>query len=279
MIKTLTTTILSILLLLTAVSAQSADPGNGGSRTSFRPTRSQITEAQQKLKSDGAYAGEADGRYNDGFRDSLKGYQIANGLEGTGKLDKQTLAKLGIDLTDSQKGIAPKRGPGSGRQVFRVNKEQLSEAQAKLTAASLYKGPQDGKYNKELRAAIREFQSSNGLRRSGSLNRVTLEKMGIELTESQAAIPANPKDLASGKPTSSKGRRIFRASKDQISTVQQMLASKGLYSGQPTGKLNPDTRDAIKRWQGDNDVKVTGTLNKETLLAMGIPLTEAQKEM
>ena len=275
MIKSLTVAFLTIILLVSAAAGQGSDPG----RTSFRPTKGQIAAAQEKLKAGGSYDGAADGRYNDEFRDSLKGYQLANGLEGSGKLDKQTLAKLGIELTDSQKGIEPKKGSGSGRKVFRVSKDQISEAQGLLERSGLYGGPKDGKYSKDFRASIREYQSANGLRRSGSLNRATLEKMGIALTEAQQSIPVNPNDLASSGSGSGKGRRVFRASKEQISSVQEMLSSNGLYSGSPTGKLDPGTREAIKKWQGDNNVKVTGTLNKETLVAMGIPLTDSQKEM
>ncbi len=134
-----------------------------------------------------------------------------------------------------------------------------------------------GKYSKEFRTAIREFQSANGLKRKGSLNRATLEKMGIELNEAQSAIPVNPDDLASAS-TGRKRGPVFRATKTQITEVQSMLRSKGLYDGEDSGKLNPETRSAIKEWQGANGVKVTGTLNKETLEAMGVELTDRQKD-
>ena len=241
----------------------------------FRPTKSQITAAQEKLKSSGGYTGPTDGRYNKEFRSSLDSYQESGGLDTTGKLDAATIERLGIPLTDKQKGIETPSKPK--RVVFRVSKEQITKAQALLRSAGTSDGESSGKYSKEFRTAIREYQSANGLKRKGSLNRATLEKMGIALTEKQESIPVNPNDIASASDGKRKRGPVFRATKAQIKTVQGMLRSKGHYSGEDTGKLNPDTRTAIKEWQGANGVKVTGTLNKVTLEAMGIELTDKQK--
>ncbi|MDH3494286.1 MAG: peptidoglycan-binding protein [Acidobacteriota bacterium] len=244
-------------------------------KKAFRPTKAQIQAAQEKLRSGGDYAGAVDGKYNNDFRSSLSSYQESNGLDKTGKLDEATILKLGIPLTDNQKGIETPSKPK--RVVFRVSKEQITEAQAKLKSNGSFSGEADGKYSKEFRSAIRDYQSANGLKRKGSLNRATLEKMGIALTDQQKAIPVNEDDIASDPGAKRKRGPVFRATRDQISSVQAMLRSKGLYSGEDTGKLNPETRNAIKEWQGANGVKVTGTLNKTTLEAMGIELTERQK--
>lgn len=257
-------------------SAKSKSPGR---KKPFRPTKSQISSAQEKLKASGLYFGPAEGRYTVVFRTSLRSYQRANGLGVSGRLDRATVVKLGIPLTDRQKGIAPAKRPGSKRVVFRVTKDQISQAQRLLTTQDRYSGQETGRYSKELRSAIRDFQSDNGLRRTGALNRVTLEKMGIALNDQQRAIPANPDHVASRNSGKRTGRRIFRATKDQISEVQRMLKTKGLYSGPETGKLSKETRAAIKEWQAQNKVKTTGTLNKVTLEAMGIALTERQKAM
>ena len=125
--------------------------------------------------------------------------------------------------------------------MFRVSKQQISRAQTKLKAQGLYSGEVTGKYSKEFRTSIREFQSANGLRRKGSLNRATLEKLGIELTEAQKAMPVNPNDLASGK--SKKRGPVFRATKDQIREVQKMLIAKKLYEGDENRKT--EQRDPL----------------------------------
>jgi peptidoglycan hydrolase-like protein with peptidoglycan-binding domain len=72
---------------------------------------------------------------------------------------------------------------------------------------------------------------------------------------------------------------VFRARKEQITEVQKMLKDKQMYAGEATGKLDDATREGIRKFQTANGVKMTGTLNKETLEKMNITLTDRQKEM
>lgn len=72
---------------------------------------------------------------------------------------------------------------------------------------------------------------------------------------------------------------VFRANKDQVTQAQTMLTQRGFYNGEATGKLNPDTRAALKKYQQAESLNVTGTLNRATLEKMNITLTERQKSM
>ena len=184
------TVIFTIILLTISINAQgsaakssakSSATADTERKESFRPTKAQITAAQEKLRSAGSYSGAADGRYNDEFRDSLKVFQEQSGLAKTGRVDEATLNKMGIGLTDSQRGIetAPDKPK---RVVFRPTKEQITSVEQKLGQGGAYSGGETGKYSPELRSAIRDFQSANGLKRTGSLNRATLERLRIELT-------------------------------------------------------------------------------------------------
>jgi len=119
------------------------------------------------------------------------------------------------------------------------------------------------------------------LRATGTLNRATLEKMGIILTDRQKEIPVDPGSFAGAdadKPTNGKRAPIFRATKDQITAAQKLLKEKNLYAGEASGALDPATRAALKAFQEANGMKGTGTLNAATLEKMGIALTDKQKE-
>jgi len=72
---------------------------------------------------------------------------------------------------------------------------------------------------------------------------------------------------------------IFRASKDQVQQAQKILKDRTFYAGEQTGKLDPDTRAGLKKFQAAENLKVTGTLNKITLEKMGVALTDKQKAM
>lgn len=72
---------------------------------------------------------------------------------------------------------------------------------------------------------------------------------------------------------------VFRANKEQIKQAQAILKQRGFYAGEQTGKLDPDTRAGLKKYQEAEKLKVTGTLNKVTLEKMNIVLTDKQKAM
>jgi peptidoglycan hydrolase-like protein with peptidoglycan-binding domain len=79
--------------------------------------------------------------------------------------------------------------------------------------------------------------------------------------------------------SAAKRKPIFRATKDQINQAQAILKQHGFYSGEATGKLAPDTRAGLKKYQQAESLPVTGTLNKVTLEKMGVTLTDQQKSM
>ncbi|HEV8587775.1 MAG TPA: peptidoglycan-binding domain-containing protein [Pyrinomonadaceae bacterium] len=85
--------------------------------------------------------------------------------------------------TSSTNANKPKRGP-----IFRATADQVKQAQAILKQRNFYSGDQTGKLNKETRAGLKEYQKAEGLKVTGTLNKVTLMKMGIELTEKQKAM-------------------------------------------------------------------------------------------
>lgn len=75
---------------------------------------------------------------------------------------------------------AKKRGP-----VFRANKDQIKQAQAIVKLRGFYTGEQTGKLDADTRAGLKKYQSAENLKVTGTLNKVTLEKMGITLTDKQ----------------------------------------------------------------------------------------------
>jgi len=172
--------------------------------------------------------------------------------------------------TTTQSEAKPKK------KSFRSTKEQIMQAQKTLKVA------ESGKMDAETKAAVKTFQGENGLRKSGSLNRATLEKMNIALTDAQKEIPVSPNSFVTAKTEKSSEKKprgpVFRASKEQIMQAQKMMKEKGMYGGEETGKLDDATREGLRKFQEANSVKVTGTLNQMTLEKMGITLTDKQKE-
>lgn len=77
---------------------------------------------------------------------------------------------------------AVKRGP-----VFRATKEQIRQAQAILKGRGFYAGEDNGKLDADTRASLKKYQEAESLKVTGTLNKATLEKMSIALTDKQKA--------------------------------------------------------------------------------------------
>ena len=76
----------------------------------------------------------------------------------------------------------------SRKPIFRANADQIKQAQALLKQRSFYNGEQIGKLDSATREGLKKYQQAEGLKVTGTLNKVTLEKMGIALTDKQKAM-------------------------------------------------------------------------------------------
>ena len=93
--------------------------------------------------------------------------------------------------TNSTSRTANKTGTKQGSKrgsIFRANKEQINQAQAILKERGFYAGEQIGKLDDATREGLRKYQQAEGLKVTGTLNKITLEKMNIALTEKQRAM-------------------------------------------------------------------------------------------
>jgi peptidoglycan hydrolase-like protein with peptidoglycan-binding domain len=69
------------------------------------PTPDRITEIQQALGKNGAYASQPSGKWDASTVEAVRKFQAGHGLNASGKLDAKTLQQLGLGSTTA--GIAP----------------------------------------------------------------------------------------------------------------------------------------------------------------------------
>jgi len=55
-----------------------------------------------------------------------------------------------------------------------------------------------------------------------------------------------------------------------VTAVQQQLAHAGYYQGEIDGRLGPQTRRSIVRYQTSHGLRATGYLTSDTLQALGL---------
>jgi peptidoglycan hydrolase-like protein with peptidoglycan-binding domain len=96
----------------------------------------------------------------------------------------------GVHAQDSTSSTSAKTGTKQTKRgpVFRATKEQINQAQALLKSRGFYAGDQVGKLDDATREGLRKYQQAEGLKITGTLNKITLEKMNITLTEKQKSM-------------------------------------------------------------------------------------------
>src|SRR5215831_11044655 len=80
----------------------------------------------------------------------------------------------------TNKSTNTNRGP-----VFRATADQIKQAQAILKQRTFYSGEQSRKLDEATRTGLKKFQEAEGMKVTGTLNKATLEKMNITLTDRQ----------------------------------------------------------------------------------------------
>lgn len=93
-----------VLLFAMPMASQAATTHHGGSS-------SWVKSIQQALKDKGNDPGAIDGRMGHKTMAALKDFQKANGLKETGKVDKETAEKLGIEMPTHHMSHSSKAAP------------------------------------------------------------------------------------------------------------------------------------------------------------------------
>jgi peptidoglycan hydrolase-like protein with peptidoglycan-binding domain len=124
-----------------------------------------VRQAQKTLNDRGFRTGGVDGRMGPQTQAALVNFQRAEKLQPTGKLDRQTLAALGIQKTDA----AQKYGAAT-----------IRKAQETLNARGYKAGAPNGVLGETTRSALRAFQKSENIVVTGNLNPRTLARLGID---------------------------------------------------------------------------------------------------
>lgn len=154
-----------------------------------------VKEIQGILKNAGLDPGSGDGLMGARTRAAVKEFQKAKGLKPSGKIDSSTMLALNREKEAVRSIVIPvaneqlkPAGPDTKR-VFEVqdevlsyrlkSKDRMSQIQAALKKAGLYKGDIDGKSGPQTKSAIKEFQRSKGLIADGIVGQKTWD----ELTE------------------------------------------------------------------------------------------------
>jgi len=132
----------------------------------------------------------------------------------------------------------------------------IRSAQQQLKDGGYYAGTIDGIDGPSTHEAIRRYQRDHHLAVNGDLDRETRHRLGVSDTGE-----AN-RSADNGGPV-----EVSRAS---VSAAQRALHRKGFYKGSIDGVLGAETTAALREYQRNSNLVVTGRLDQATMSGLGV---------
>jgi peptidoglycan hydrolase-like protein with peptidoglycan-binding domain len=145
----------------------------------------------------------------------------------------------------------------------------IANIQRELSRKGFYDGPSDGIWGSKTDAAVRDFLQASGLKVNPEANETLLHAISNYVAKSvtTAAAPAPPATDPIAK--------LIAPSK-RIVSIQRALADFGYGQIKTTGVYDPETRNAIEKFERDHRLPVTGQITdrfvRELAAMTGRPL-------
>jgi peptidoglycan hydrolase-like protein with peptidoglycan-binding domain len=235
-------------------SQQQAQVGHEKGVKLSKLSRDEVRDLQRNLQGQGLYHGSIDGILGPDTIAAVGAFQQKQGLEVSGRLNEQTAQALGLELGE----IQPVRGGGEEGKVKKedkskksqqgaertelrgqetiqltdLNVEQRRMLQQKLKDQGFYKGDVNGQVTPETTVAIRDFQKSKNLPVQGTLDRKTIEALGMDYNEIQPVRGQGQEGMA--PPAGGSGNQGMPSGGGQQGGSQQNVPPSG-GSQQPSG--------------------------------------------
>ena len=131
-----------------------------------------------------------------------------------------------------------------------------------------------------LRATRTIFRAAGGLMLAGGLCIFGAAGVWAQATShAKPQVTSTSKSSTAKKPTSKSSKRKSSSARshmqtaptpDRIKEIQSALAKAGSYKGEPTGKWDDNTSEAMKRFQVSNGLMPTGKLGALSLQKLGL---------
>jgi peptidoglycan hydrolase-like protein with peptidoglycan-binding domain len=124
--------------------------------------------------------------------------------------------------------------------------------------------------------AINAWAAPDPPQTSTTKKKTTAAKLNHATTKSTTTARASTQSTVK-RPVSSKSkkpvvvaRRPLQPSLERLKEIQQALAGKGYFTGEPDGTWGPASIDALKRFQHDQNLVEDGKIGSLSLIALGL---------
>ena len=223
---------------------------------------SNVTRLQNALKSMGYYNIAVDGIYGKGTVAAVKAFQSAKGLTVDGVAGPKTLTKLYESSgsgTQAQNTTQPQGGSSSQYATLSSGSKgsAVSALQKKLKALGYYTMSVDGAYGKGTTAAVKAFQTAEGLTANGIADSLTQERLfAKDTSQSSSSSTTTVTTLRLGD------------SGEAVTQMKNKLWYLGYYTGTVDDRFDDATRTAVIAFQRASSLTRDGIAGKKTFAAL-----------
>ncbi len=220
-----------------------------------------VKTLQDRLIKLGYLSGVAGKVFNGPTEYAVKAFQQRAGLVQDGTAGPETLKAIYANSAPKAKQLAAT----TGESLYEGEKgEGVRAMQRRLKELGYLTGSVDGSYGSATAAAVRSFQSANGLKADGIAGTATLNKL-----YAGTAVPAGSASAASGaKVTASTGSLEQNTTGSDVKRLQNRLKELGFYRGKVDGTYGPDTVTAVMNFQKSRNLTADGKAGPTTLAAL-----------
>lgn len=216
----------------------------------FTSKGERVKQLQRALKALKYYTGEIDGSFGPGTHKAVMAFQKDKGLTQDGMAGKNTIAAL---------NRAQKTSTISSTLLIAVGAsgETIKRIQTRLSSLKYYDGDDSyGYYGQATAKAVREFQSYNNIKITGSIGQNTYNKLF-----STTALKKGQKKYKS---------LSYGMTSADVANLNRMLFNIGFSYIDPTNNhFDDDTLKAVRAFQTNNPpLKVDGVAGQQTMTAL-----------
>ncbi|PZO68185.1 MAG: hypothetical protein DI498_00495 [Paracoccus denitrificans] len=236
-----------------------ANAGSSAANSEASLSRSDRIAIQARLSDRGYYRGGLDGAFGQGTRNAIAQWQSASGFSATGYLTRaqaQTLLSGASGQSSNQTSTGGTTGV-QGELAAQLSREQRTQAQRDLNTLGFNAGSPDGLFGSGTRNAIRGWQQSKGLSQTGYLTSATVRTLHEDAVGRGSSSSNSASDPAADE------ERLLGLGRSERVEVQKKLVALGYDTQETAGTFGYGTRQAMKKWQGDNGFRATGYLDAD----------------
>ena len=217
---------------------------------------SDVKALQQALINAGvSVRGGADGVFGVATQSALKSYQSQLGLDQSGRVDDATANALASVGGSTSPAVSPLLGLKYGALGNTVKDLQ----QALIDAGVTVRGGADGIFGPATKNALKDFQTSQGIEASGSVDDATVAAL------------ADPQTISSPSSSAAGGYAAYGEKGQRVVALQSALIAAGItVRGGADGDFGAGTSAAVVEFQRRDGLSVTGKVNDATAAALSV---------